>query len=360
MTEPTITPVKIAGRSVGPGQPCFIVGEIGSNHCRDKGVVRDLIDAAAAAKFDAVKFQTYDPELAFTRNLTTTELKLDHIYGHRPWWEVARDEILMPRDWFPEMFAYARQCGLITFCTGHHRDDLDFLVRDLAVPVLKVASIDAHYRLFLKDVLSHDLPVILATGMATVDELDETVGMFTARQRCDLILLHCVSCYPPRYEDLNLRNIIMLQRRYGFPVGYSDHSPSNYAAIASVALGCCLIEKHITLDRTARGPDHIFALEPAGMAELVRGVREVEAALGSEERMISAPEQWSRKWVRRSIIARADIPAGGQLTEANVKFGRPAGGIDPNDFLQTAVRRTRRAVAAEEIVTWAMLTEGGE
>ncbi len=149
--------IEIEGKKVGIGQPCFIIGEIGSNHCLDKQVVKDLIDASADAGFDAVKFQIYDAKEAFSANEMTTDVKMEHLYGIRPWWEVARDKILMPRDWFGEMFEYARSKDLIPFSTIHRPEDAEFLLQ-YSLPIFKIASIDLHYHhLLYKHVLRIDL-----------------------------------------------------------------------------------------------------------------------------------------------------------------------------------------------------------
>ena len=160
--------IKIEKRVVGEGGKCFIIGEIGSNHNRDKNVVRDLIDAAAEAKFDAVKFQVYDPEEAFSKNVTTADVGLESMYGKRVWWEIARDRILMPREWFAEMFAYARKNKLIVFSTVHRVEDIEFLL-ELGVGVFKIASIDCNHLPLLKEVAKVNKPILLSTGMATAE-----------------------------------------------------------------------------------------------------------------------------------------------------------------------------------------------
>ena len=346
--------IKIEKRVVGEGGKCFIIGEIGSNHNRDKNVVRDLIDAAANAKFDAVKFQVYDPQEAFSKNVTTTDVGLEYMYGKRVWWEIARDQILMPREWFQEMFDYAREKKLIVFSTVHRVEDIEFLLK-LGVGVFKIASIDCNHLPLLKEVAKLNKPLIISTGMATVEEIDETVKVLVEAGNKKLILLHCVSCYPPDPRVINLRNITMLSKRYGFPVGYSDHSISNAFSAASVALGSCVIEKHITLDRKMKGPDHHFALEPKDMEELVKSIRDVESALGKKERILSKDELAARKMIRRSIVTRRDIKKDEPLTLDMVKFARPGDGISPNLFKKIEGRKAKKDIAAEEIVFWGMI-----
>ena len=148
--------IEIEGKKIGAGQPCFFIGEIGSNHCLDKQVVKKLIDASAEAQFDAVKFQIYDPKEAFSAREMTSDVKLDHLYGLKPWWEVARDKILMPREWFGEMFEYARKKKLIPFSTIHRPEDVKFL-SPFGLPIIKIASIDLHYHHLLSQLIHYPL-----------------------------------------------------------------------------------------------------------------------------------------------------------------------------------------------------------
>ena len=346
--------IDIEGLNVGTGQKCFIVGEIGSNHNRDKVVVRDLIDAACESGFDAVKFQIYDAEEAFSKNEMTTDVKLDHLYGVRPWWEVARDKILMPRDWFGEMFEYARSKKLIPLSAIHRPEDADFLLQ-YNLPVFKIASIDLHYHHLLKQLVKFGKPMIISTGMAYFSEIDETVRMLEDEGCDEIILLHCVSCYPPRPEDTNLRNITMLREAFDIPIGFSDHSEGIATTVAAITLGAVLIEKHITLDKTMKGPDHSFALEPVEMIQLVKAVREVESSLGSAKRILSETELEARKMIRRSIVAKVPVKIGERITLEKIKFARPGVGITTNEFKYVQGRRANQDICAEEIILWDML-----
>ncbi|MGA1870278.1 MAG: N-acetylneuraminate synthase family protein [bacterium] len=346
--------MDIEGVKVGSGERCFIIGEIGSNHNSDKQVVKDLIDAAAEAHFDAIKFQLYDAEEAFSKNVSTTDVKLDHLYGVCPWWEIARDKILMPRDWFGEMFEYARSKKLIPFSTVHRKPDVDFLLQ-YGLPLLKIASIDLHYHFLLRQLAQYKKPMIISTGMAYLSEIDETMRMLRNEQCDEIILLHCVSCYPPRPQDLNLKNIISLHDAFGVPVGFSDHSSGIVSAIAAVTLGAVVIEKHITIDKSAHGPDHPFALEPQEMIQLVNAVREVEESLGSTQRRLSPSEMDAREMIRRSIVTKASIKKGERITYEKIKFARPGTGISTNEFKYIEGRRVNRDILEEEIIRWDMV-----
>lgn len=348
--------IDFDGRMVGQGHPVYLIAEIGSNHCSDKAVVRNLIDIAAEVGFDAVKFQTYEPLEVFSGKITTTELKLDHMYGPGLWWEVARDHILMPREWFGEMFAYAREKKLHVFSTVHSVKDAEFIMQ-FDPPVFKVASIDVSYLDFLSGLAAFNKPIILSTGMHYLGEIEAAVNTILKEGNHRLALLHCVSNYPPRPEDVNLNNITMLQQAFDLPVGFSDHHPENFMDVAAVTLGACIIEKHVTTDRSLKGPDHPFALDPDAMRDLVKKVRDTEKAMGFHKRVLSESELQSRQVTRRSFVARTDIKKGETLTRENVKLTRPGTGIHPKYIDQLLGRKAAVEIEKEDIITWDMVKE---
>jgi len=349
-----IKKINIENKIIGENKPCFIIGEIGSNHNRDKRTVKKLIDAAVKAQFDAVKFQIYDPEEAFSKFVTTTDVNLEHLYGKKEWWKIARDKILMPRSWFSEMFEYARKRNIIPFSAVHNKDDARFLI-DLGVGIFKIASIDCNHLPLIRQIAKFNKPMIFSTGMARIDEIDSTMKTLAKLGNKKIALLHCVSCYPPRNEIINLNNIQMLKERYDCIVGFSDHSISNAFSVAAVGLGARIIEKHITLNRKTKGPDHPFALEPKDMIALVESIRSVEKALGRKERILSTDELAARKMIRRSIVAKADIKKSEPITIENVKFARPGTGISPNDFKNIEGKKARKLISADTIIAKEML-----
>ncbi len=346
--------IEIKGKEVGPGRPVYIIAEIGSNHCHDKGVVREMIEVAAETGFDAVKFQTYDPLEVFSGKITTRDVHYDNVYGDRPWWEVARDNILMPREWFGEMFAYAREKGMHVFSTGHSPKDMEFIMQ-FEPPVLKVASLDVSYTDYLAYLGTIDKPILLSTGMHYLSEIETAIETINNAGNRKVILLHCVSNYPPQPEAVNLRNIPMFEKAFDIPVGLSDHSMDNYTAVAAVALGACVIEKHVTLDRKSPGPDHPFALDPDGMRDLVKGVRETEKSMGTYKRELSESELKARKMARRSIVAKATIAKGTPLTRNNLKIARPGDGMHPQYLEQVLGRKSKINIEKETIIDWEML-----
>lgn len=349
-----INEINIDGRLVGEGHPVYVIAEIGSNHCSDQNVVKKMIDIASEAGFDAVKFQTYEPLEVFSGKITTTELGIDNMYGHRLWWEVARDHILMPREWFAEMFSYAREKKLQVFSTIHSVRDAEFVMQ-FNPPVFKVASIDVSYLDFLQGLAGFNKPIILSTGMHYLGEIETAVNTIVNAGNHQLAILHCVSNYPPQPENVNLNNITMLREAFDLPVGYSDHHPENFMDVAAVALGACIIEKHITLDRTLKGPDHPFALDPGAMFDLVKSVREIEKAMGTHKRTLSAAELKSREVTRRSFVARKDIKKGETITAENIKLTRPGTGIHPKYKDRILGRKAAVEIEKETVITWDMI-----
>lgn len=346
--------LNLNGRLVGDCHPVYLVAEIGSNHANDKAVVKELIDITADCGFDAVKFQTYEPTEVFSKKITTRELKIDHLYGDKLWWEVARDHILMPREWFAEMFAYAGEKKLQVFSTVHSARDAEF-VNQFDPPLFKVASIDVSYTDFLADLAGFNKPIILSTGMHDLGEIETAVNTILNQGNRQLALLHCVSNYPPRPEDVNLKNITMLQKAFQLPVGLSNHHPENFMDVAAVALNACIIEKHITLDRSMKGPDHPFALDPPAMRDLVKKVRDTEKALGSCKRVLSEAELASRWVTRRSFVARRNIKKGEILSGNMLKLTRPGSGIHPKYKNRLLGRRAKTDIGEDDIISWDML-----
>tara|TARA_Y100000590_G_scaffold18275_1_gene21765 strand:+ start:28077 stop:29132 length:1056 start_codon:yes stop_codon:yes gene_type:complete len=340
----------IEKRKVGLNQPTFLIAEIGSNHNRDKKTVKKLIQKAAEAGFDSVKFQIYDPAEIFSKKITTKDVKLSHFYGLKPWWKIARDKILMPREWFKEMFMLVRSFGMIPFSAIHRAEDCKFLL-EYDLPAIKIASIDLTYHQLFKQLVKFKLPIILSSGMGDKEEINHSLKLMKKLGQKDLALLHCVSCYPPKPEEVNLNNINFLKTKYQIPIGFSDHSKGVATSVAAVALGAKIIEKHITLDKNFPGPDHPFALEPSEMKRLVKEVREIEKSMGNFERKPSLREIKNRKMIRRSIISKFDIKKGELISENKIKFARPGTGLGTHKSNLIVGKKAKMNIKAETILT---------
>ena len=242
----------------------------------------------------------------------------------------------------------------MAFSTVHSVKDAEFIMQ-FDPPVFKVASIDVTYLDFLAELARFKKPIILSTGMSYLREIEEAIEVILKKNNEEIALLHCISCYPPEPENVNLRNIVTLKKAFGLPVGFSDHSPSNYMASASIVLGSCIIEKHVTLDRNMEGPDHPFALEPEGMKDLVLAVRGVEKSLGAYQRYLSDAELQSRIQIRRSIIARSKIKQGEMLSQEKLKIARPGTGIEPKNLRFLLGKRAKVDIDKEVVIKLDML-----
>jgi sialic acid synthase SpsE len=340
--------------SINSRKKTFIIGEVGSNHNLDKNTVKKLIDNCSLAKFDSVKFQIYDAEEAFSKHVTVKDVKLDHLYKNGPWWEVARDKILMPRLWFKEMFSYARSKKLIPICTVHREEDAHFLI-SLGLDIFKIASIDMNHKYLLKKLIKFNKPMIISTGMGYMSEISDTVDFLRSNNFNNFSLLHCISQYPPKFNEQNLKNITMLRDSFSANIGYSDHSTGSLSSIIAVTLGANIIEKHITLDQKYPGPDHPFALDKDQMKDLVSNIRNTEKSLGKEIKNMSREEIETRKMIRRSIVLKSNLKKGDKINLTDLKFARPGTGINPNYYKTIIGRVCNIDIKAETILTYKML-----
>ena len=345
--------IQIGNKKIGIGYPTFTIAEIGSNHNRSKGTVKKLIDASALAGFDAVKFQIYDAEEAFSKKETTRDVKLEKLYGFKPWWKIARDKILMPRSWFKEMFAYVRKKKMIPLSAIHRLEDLKFL-NEFGLPAIKIASIDLNYFQLHEKIIKYKMPTIISTGMGLEKEIKDIVSFYKKNRNPNIVLLHCNSLYPPKEPQVNLRNISYLKKLTSI-VGYSDHTIDNYSAFAAVSLGANVIEKHITLDKKFKGPDHPFAIEPDEMKDLIFGIRKIEKSLGNFKRILSNQELKNRKMIRRSIVSKRKINKGEIIQEKDIKYARPGTGIPTTEYKKVINKIAKKNIESETIIKVSMV-----
>ena len=345
--------VRIGDRSVGEDAPVYIIAEAGSNHDRNLDQAKRLIDVAAAAGADAVKFQTFAADQIVAE--TTTRAK--YLDGLLPPGKTMSDlfrELELPRDWHGDLFRHATDVGLDFLSTPFDFEAVD-LLDDLGVKAFKVASYELWHLPLIREIASRGKPIICSTGMANLADVQDAVDTVAATGNDQLILLHCVVNYPPPFADLNLRAIRTLREAFGVPVGYSDHSSGITAPIVATALGAAVIEKHFTLSRDLPGPDHRFAIEPDELIAMVRAIRDAKDALGTGIKRMAPAEADLYTTARRSLFAARDIPAGTVLGSEHVAILRPGTGIEVRDLEKVIGRTTRRPIARHEPLAWDML-----
>ncbi len=345
----------VAGRAIGPGEPAFIVAEAGVNHNGSLDMARRLIDVAAAAGADAVKFQTFDADALVSDAAPTAAYQREATGG------TARQKDMLEALEL-DAAAHVALCDhasarrILFFSAPFDEGSADRLAA-LGVPLLKVPSGEITNLPLLRHLATMKRPLIVSTGMTTLDEV--AVALDTLRDAGDppVALLHCVSAYPAPPAEMNLRAMDTLAARFGCPVGLSDHTLGLEVAIAAVARGAAIIEKHFTLDKHLPGPDHRASLDPDELVHLVRSIRAVESALGDGVKQPMPSEADTRRVARKSLVAARAIRAGERLTPDRVAIKRPGTGIPPGALEQALGRVVRRDLRADEVIEWSALGE---
>jgi pseudaminic acid synthase len=319
--------IRIGERVVGPGHPVYVIAELSANHNQDYEQAVRIIHAAKEAGVNAVKLQTYTPD-----TMTIESDRADFRIGGGTLWDgktlhALYGEAYTPWEWQPRLKQVADDLGLHCFSSPFDATAVDFLEK-MDVPVYKVASFELVDIPLIEKMARTRKPMIISTGMATVDEIEEAVKAARQAGAQQIALLKCTSAYPAAAEEMNLKTIPELARRFNAPVGLSDHTMGITAPVAAVALGACIIEKHITLSRSVEGPDSAFSLEPQEFKALVDAVRTTEKSLGRIHFGMSESEASSRVF-RRSLYVVEDVRRGETFTAQNVRCIRPAYGMHP-------------------------------
>lgn len=344
-----------ATRTVGAGYEPYVIAEIGANHNGDMGLARDMMRAAHECGADAVKFQSWTPDSLvsaeeYERNQQYNDSPRKHFGSLK---EMVEKYYLREEQHF-ELKKYADQLD-IDFCsTAFSPAEVDLLVR-LNVPYLKVASMDINNLHLLRVMARTEKPLVVSTGMATIAEIETALKTIEKEGNHAIVLLHCISIYPPEFGDIHLRNIGMLEQTFGYPVGFSDHSLGTAIPLAAVALGSCLIEKHFTLSRDLPGWDHEISATPDELRVIVQEGRHIFQALGSCRRQVSPAEEEKKKAFRRSLVLSRDLPAGHILEEEDLLCKRPGTGIRPDEIKYVVGRRVNRRINQDELLLWEYL-----
>ncbi len=340
----------LAGRPIGEGYPVFVVAELSANHHQSFDVAVRLVEAAADAGADAVKLQTYTPD-TLTIDCSREEFRIASgtIWDGQTLYRLYA-QAYTPWEWQPKLMKLANDVGLVLFSTPFDDTAVEFL-EEMNAPAYKVASFELVDLPLIRRLARTGKPIILSTGMATVEEIDEALGAARKAGAEQLALLKCTSAYPARPEDMNLQTIPFLSSRFAVPIGLSDHTLGIATPVAAVALGACIVEKHLTLSRSTPGPDSSFSLEPGEFRAMVEAVREVEKVLGTAQLGPTADEQPSRLF-RRSLFVVADVRAGERFTADNVRSIRPGHGLHPRDLERVLGCRASRDIPRGTPLSW--------
>lgn len=339
--------IKIGNRFVGGEYPCFIILELGVNF-RNMQEAKKLVDTAIEIGADAVKFQTFH-----AKNLVVEKSVLHDGRGViDQYQEALSSEDRLTDEFQTDLIKYAQGRGIITFSTPSHFKDVDLLNRIGNIPAFKFGSDDLTNIPLLKYAAKFGKPMFISSGVSNLSDIDEAIRAIKAEGNEQLLLFHCVSRYPAKPEDMNLRVIQTLQNTFGLPIGLSDHTEGTCVSIAAVALGVKMIEKHFTLGRSAEGPDNFFSMEPQQMRQIIAGIREVESAMGSPFKRILEVEESMIVNFHKSVYAIADIESGERISQNNVDVLRPMKGI-PAKYLYTLYEMTpKRKILKGEALRW--------
>jgi N,N'-diacetyllegionaminate synthase len=334
--------VSVGGHELGPGRPCLIAAELGINHNGDMGLARRMIDAAAEAGADAVKFQSYHTEdFLSDRTLSYTYMSQGREVTE-PQYDMFKRCELAP-DQLKELAGNCRRRGVIFFSTPTNAQGVKDAV-EAGAPILKNGSDYLQNLSLLRAMARTGLPTAISTGMATFAEIKAAADAYRGAGGSGLILVLCTSAYPTPPEGVALRRLPALAEAFNCPVGFSDHTEGVLAAVGAVTLGACFLEKHFTIDRNLPGPDQRFSSDPSEFRALVEAVRCAELALGSSELAPQAAEAHARAQFRLSCVASCDFVAGHRLAEEDIAFRRPATGLPPSKMDQLVGRTLVRAV----------------
>lgn len=340
--------IALAGRRIGADQPPYVIAEMSANHNGDIATALKIIEAAKQAGADAVKLQTYRPD-TITLDGDTDDFRIHGgLWDGRTLYELY-EQAHMPWEWHAPLFAHARKHGITIFSSPFDHTAID-LLEGLDAPAYKIASFEAVDLSLIKYVARTGKPMIISTGMADADEIQEAIDAAREGGCKELAILHCVSGYPAPAADYNLRTIPDMIERFGLVTGLSDHTLDNTTAIASVAMGASIIEKHFTLDRKGGGPDDSFSLEPAELAALCKDSKTAWAALGKVDYGRKSSEQGNVKF-RRSLYFVKDLKAGDLITPDAVRSVRPGFGAAPRLLESVLGKRVKSDVRANTPVS---------
>lgn len=342
--------IKIGDRMVGNNYPCYVIAEAGVNHNGSVDRAAELIKHAADAGADAVKFQTFKTEAVVTTSTPKATYQAKNDNTSNTQFEML-SQLELPYEAFRELKSYANALSIDFISTAFDEESLDLVV-GLEPPCLKWPSGEIDNVPLLRRAAKTKLPIILSTGMATLGDIELALETLNNCGCNDIVILQCVSTYPAKPSDLNLRAIETIEKAFQRPTGLSDHSLGIAAPLAARALGMCTLEKHFTFDRNAVGPDHKASLEPRELRQMIGMLRDIENALGDGVKVVQDSEKETRTIARRSLHASRDIAAGETITEDALVSLRPGSGISPSHIDDVIDRKATFAIKRGQLLEW--------
>ncbi len=345
--------IKISDRKVGEKNPVFIVAELSANHLQDYELAVKTVKAAKETGVDAIKLQTYTPDtITLDCDNEYFQIKQETIWDGKTLYQLY-EEAYTPWEWQPKLKKLAEDLGLLCFSSPFDKTAVDFLEK-MDVPAYKIASFEITDLPLVEYVASKGKPVIISTGIADIEDIDEAINACKNAGNEQIILLKCASAYPTPLAEVNLKTIKFLKEKYGTLVGLSDHTLGVSVPIAAVALGACLIEKHLILDRNLGGPDAAFSLEPKEFKLMVDSIREVEKALGDSKYQLTEKMKKSKEF-SRSLFITQDIKAGELLSEENVRSIRPAFGLHTKYLKDVLGKKAKEDIKKGTPLSWELV-----
>lgn len=340
--------LKLGNREISDTAPCFVIAEIGANHNLDMELAFRLIEVSKEAGADAVKFQSYKAETLYSKYVPRRKMD-DGSLGPEIYPLIQK--IAMPYEWHAPLKKFCDQKGILFISTPFDHEAVDSL-EEVDVPAYKLASSEIGDPLLLKKVARTKKPIIMSTGKADLAEVETAVRWIREEGNDQIVLLHCTVSYPAKYEAMNLLAMNTMRDTFHTLVGLSDHNSENITAVAAVAMGAKVVEKHITLSKTMEGPDHKFALEPDGLRQLVDWIRKTEVALGSGIKEMHATEEQGKRLGNRSLHVRRDLSTGHVIRLEDLIVKRPNLGIAPKEIDVVVGKRLKRDVKEDMWLTW--------
>ncbi len=346
--------IKIGNKEIYNFSKPYIIAEIGANHNGDMDLAKQMIDSAVLCGADAVKFQSWSPKTLIAKEeFDRNQSYNDGDGGKKHFGSLKEmvDKYYLREEQHFELKDYCSDKN-VDFCSSPFSEYEVDLLEKCDVPFFKVASMDINNVQLLNYLAEKGKPIILSTGMARLSEIDKAVELLNKRNCNDIALLHCISIYPPLYEDIHLNNITMLQKAFGLPIGFSDHTIGFSIPLASVALGSCIIEKHFTTDKNLPGWDHMISADPYEMKIICEESANIAASMGLFSRIVSQAEQEKKFKFRRSIVVAKNLPTGHILTNDDLTSKRPGTGISPDMMDNLIGRKLTRNVEEDVLLKW--------